>query len=463
MPKLTIPSPSMVHYRGGRAAVDADVYPDLDAFWDDLAAAYADEVRGWASWAAPTCSSTTRASPTSTTPPSASTSRRSGGDAEHQHERYIATSTRARGPAGGHGDHHAHVPRQLPLLVGRRGRLRLRRRGAVRRAGVDGFFLEYDDERSGGFEPLRFVPKGKDGRPRAGHHQARRARVARTSSSAASRRPRATSTLDQLCLSPQCGFSSTVEGNALTLRRAGGQAAARRRDRRGGLGLDPFKAFEAGAWGARAGAPYEQLTGDVTGRVVPALLDAAGVGAGTRVLDVGCGTGHGTAAAAARGAQATGIDLADGMLARARERHPGADLRPRRRRGPALRRRPIRRGACRVCAQPPPRRRPRPARVRARAGPRRAGGVRGVGAAERNPLLGELTAAVEDVGVPGPRRPAAGTRPVPVRACGSGRAGGGRGRPDRLLVAHARARAPRRGLRRAVGGPARGHGAGSRP
>ena len=56
---------------------------------------------------------------------------------------------------------------------------------------------------------------------------------------------------------------------------------------------------------------------------MPALLDAAGVGAGTRVLDVGCGTGRATAAAAARGAQATGIDLADGMLARARERHPG--------------------------------------------------------------------------------------------------------------------------------------------
>jgi 5-methyltetrahydropteroyltriglutamate--homocysteine methyltransferase len=45
MPKLTIPSPSMVHYRGGRAAISADVYPDLDRFWDDLSAAYAEEVR----------------------------------------------------------------------------------------------------------------------------------------------------------------------------------------------------------------------------------------------------------------------------------------------------------------------------------------------------------------------------------------------------------------------------------
>src|SRR3569833_3398457 len=43
-PKLTIPSPSMVHYRGGRAAIDPEVYPDLDAFWTDLSAAYAEEI-----------------------------------------------------------------------------------------------------------------------------------------------------------------------------------------------------------------------------------------------------------------------------------------------------------------------------------------------------------------------------------------------------------------------------------
>jgi 5-methyltetrahydropteroyltriglutamate--homocysteine methyltransferase len=45
VPKLTIPSPSMVHYRGGKAAIDPDVYPDLDAFWADLVAAYREEVR----------------------------------------------------------------------------------------------------------------------------------------------------------------------------------------------------------------------------------------------------------------------------------------------------------------------------------------------------------------------------------------------------------------------------------
>ena len=63
VPKLTIPSPSMVHYRGGRAAIDETVYPELDAFWNDLTAAYREEVRRLGSSAARTCSSTTRASP----------------------------------------------------------------------------------------------------------------------------------------------------------------------------------------------------------------------------------------------------------------------------------------------------------------------------------------------------------------------------------------------------------------
>jgi 5-methyltetrahydropteroyltriglutamate--homocysteine methyltransferase len=80
---------------------------------------------------------------------------------------------------------------------------------------VDGFFLEYDDERSGGFEPLRFVPAGKmvvlglvtTKRPALENKDALKRRI----DEAARYVP-----LDQLCLSPQCGFSSTVEGNKLT-------------------------------------------------------------------------------------------------------------------------------------------------------------------------------------------------------------------------------------------------------
>src|SRR5690348_12202173 len=88
--------------------------------------------------------------------------------------------------------------------------------GEFRRGSVDGFFLEYDDARSGGFEPLRFVPKGSK-RVVLGLVTSKRAALESKDSlkrridEAAKYVP-----LEQLCLSPQCGFSSTVDGNALT-------------------------------------------------------------------------------------------------------------------------------------------------------------------------------------------------------------------------------------------------------
>jgi 5-methyltetrahydropteroyltriglutamate--homocysteine methyltransferase len=80
---------------------------------------------------------------------------------------------------------------------------------------VDGFFLEYDDERSGGFEPLRFVPPGK----MVVLGLVTTKRGALENPDAVKRRIDEAATfvpLDQLCLSPQCGFSSTVEGNVLS-------------------------------------------------------------------------------------------------------------------------------------------------------------------------------------------------------------------------------------------------------
>ena len=216
VPKLTIPSPNMVHYRGGPAMLDPAVYPDIEEFWADLAAAYADEVRGSAPWAAPTCSSTTPAWPTSTTPPSAP---RSPPAARTPSTCTIAISGQINAAVR---DRPAGMAITTHLCRGNfrsswaaSGGYDFVAEALFSELDVDGFFLEYDDERSGGFEPLRFVPKGKQvvlglvttKRPELESKDDLKRRV----DEAAKYVP-----LDQLCLSGQCGFSSTVEGNTLT-------------------------------------------------------------------------------------------------------------------------------------------------------------------------------------------------------------------------------------------------------
>jgi SAM-dependent methyltransferase len=86
-----------------------------------------------------------------------------------------------------------------------------------------------------------------------------------------------------------------------------------------------FKALERAGWGARA-ETYGCLTGQITARLVEPLLDAAGVAAGMSVLDVGTGPGYAAQRAAQRGAVATGVDIADELLALARRSHPGIDF-----------------------------------------------------------------------------------------------------------------------------------------
>ena len=86
-----------------------------------------------------------------------------------------------------------------------------------------------------------------------------------------------------------------------------------------------YKAFEAAGWSERA-ATFEMLVGRATAAAIEPLLDAAGVTEGSRVLEVGCGLGDLAAAVAARGAAATGTDLAEGMVEAARRRHPGLDF-----------------------------------------------------------------------------------------------------------------------------------------
>ena len=132
-PKLTIPSPSMVHYRGGPAAIDKSVYPDIEMFWADLIAAYAEEVRRLGELGVTYLQLDDTSLAYLNDPrqremmSSARRRRRAPARALHpQHQ------CRARTQARRHAGHDAHVPRQLPVIVDSVGRLRLRRRGAVR-------------------------------------------------------------------------------------------------------------------------------------------------------------------------------------------------------------------------------------------------------------------------------------------------------------------------------------------
>jgi 5-methyltetrahydropteroyltriglutamate--homocysteine methyltransferase len=215
-PKLTIPSPSMVHYRGGRAAISTDVYPDLDAFWADLSAAYAEEVRGLAALGCTYLQLDDTSLAYLNDPRQRESLAAQGGDPLHQHERYIAqiNAAIADRPAGMAVTTHM-CRGNFRSSWAASGGYDFVAEALFSTLAVDGFFLEYDDERSGSFAPLRFVPPGRA--VVLGLVTTKRGEL--ESKDDLKRRIDEASRyvpLDQLCLSPQCGFSSTVEGNALT-------------------------------------------------------------------------------------------------------------------------------------------------------------------------------------------------------------------------------------------------------
>jgi 5-methyltetrahydropteroyltriglutamate--homocysteine methyltransferase len=217
-PKLTIPSPSMVHYRGGRAAIDESVYPDLDMFWEDLTAAYREELRRLAQLGCTYLQFDDTSLAYLNDPKQREHVREIGGDAEHQHEAYIhhINDALADRPAGMAVTTHMCRGNFRSSWVAEGG-YDFVAEALFDELAVDGFFMEWDDARSGGFEPLRFVPKGKVVvlglvTTKRGELESRddlRRRIEEASRYV---------DLDQLCLSPQCGFSSTVEGNALTMK-----------------------------------------------------------------------------------------------------------------------------------------------------------------------------------------------------------------------------------------------------
>jgi len=217
MPKMTIPSPSVVHFRGGRRAIDAGTYPDLDGFFSDLGAAYQKAV---AAFGAAGCRYL---------------------QLDEVNIAYLCDPEQIAGlrARGEHVENLLNVYADLlnTAVAGKPEDMTISMhlcRGNFRstfvasggyepvaevlfnRIDSDAYFMEYDTDRAGGFEPLRFVPRG--------HKVVVLGLVTSKSGALESkdelkRRIDAASKylpLEQLALSPQCGFASTEHGNLLT-------------------------------------------------------------------------------------------------------------------------------------------------------------------------------------------------------------------------------------------------------
>jgi 5-methyltetrahydropteroyltriglutamate--homocysteine methyltransferase len=216
VPKLTIPSPNMVHYRGGPASVDPGVYPDIEEFWADLAAAYADEVGRLAALGCRYLQFDDTSLAYLNDPVQRAEIAARGEDADHLHLRYIrqVNAALAGRPAGLAVTTHL-CRGNFRSSWAASGGYDFVAEALFGELAVDGFFLEFDDERSGGFAPLRFVPPGKMvvlGLVTTKRGELEDPGVLKRRIEEASRYV----PLEQLALSGQCGFSSTVEGNELT-------------------------------------------------------------------------------------------------------------------------------------------------------------------------------------------------------------------------------------------------------
>ncbi len=216
-PKVSIPSPTMLHFRGGRAAISREHYPDLEPFYQDVADAYGAELRSLAAAGATyvqmddtnlayLCDEHMREG-----------ARSRGDDPNELPHRYAGFINRvvAQKPAGMtlavhlcRGNFKSHWAAE--------GGYEPVAEALLAEMQVDAYFLEYDDARSGDFRPLRFLPKGKTvvlglvttklGRLESKDDLKRRI------DEAAKYVP-----MEQMCLSPQCGFSSTVHGNDIAV------------------------------------------------------------------------------------------------------------------------------------------------------------------------------------------------------------------------------------------------------
>ena len=215
--KLCIPSPTMLHFRGGRKAVDETAYPDMADFFADLARVYAEEIAALGE-AGCTYLQLDDTNLAYLCDPAIQESTRALGEdptkLPHQYAKLINEAIAGR-PKDMRVTIHLCRGNFKSTWVAEGGYEPVAE-VLFNELDVDGYFLEYDDERSGDFAPLRFVPKGKtvvlgivSSKLRALEPKDElKARI----EEAAKYMP-----VDQMALSPQCGFSSTVHGNDISV------------------------------------------------------------------------------------------------------------------------------------------------------------------------------------------------------------------------------------------------------
>jgi 5-methyltetrahydropteroyltriglutamate--homocysteine methyltransferase len=215
-PKMTIPAPSTLHFRQGRAAISKEVYPDLDAFFDDLANAYRAAIRAFYDAGCRYLQLDDTAWSMLCDPNERAQSKKRGDDPDSVPARYARLTTAAlqAKPADMAITMHSCRGNFRSTFIASGGYDFVAEQ-LLGHTTFDGYFLEYDSDRAGGFEPLRFFPKGKKQlvlglvTSKTGTLESKdeiKRRIDEATKYVA---------LDQLCLSPQCGFASTEEGNIL--------------------------------------------------------------------------------------------------------------------------------------------------------------------------------------------------------------------------------------------------------
>ena len=215
-PKFCIPSPSILYHRGGRAAVSREAYPDLDALWEDVGRVYREEIRDLAAAGCTYLQIDDTSFSFMCDPKFRESCRARGDDPErlpHMYAKAVNAAIADR-PAGMRIAMHTCRGNWKSTWLAAGGYEPVA--GAVfGETTVDAYFLEFDSERAGGFEPLRLVPKGKtvvlglvsSKSPALEDKDDLKRRI-----EAASRYV----PLENLCISPQCGFASSHHGNLLT-------------------------------------------------------------------------------------------------------------------------------------------------------------------------------------------------------------------------------------------------------